>query len=437
MDQISFYLGEKDFVGLIGENGSGKTTLLKILAGLEKQDSGSFQLSPRESTIGCVPQAPDDESLAKLSSGQKTKFYLSRIAAEKPDLLLLDEPTNHLDLEGLAWLENYLSNYDGAVLVVSHDRKFLDNLATKIIELDKGRIKVYGGNYTFYRQQKEIEEESQRRAYIVQQKKVKRITKRIKEVKRGVQNLELNTTGKQHYQRRKAAKAAHGALAMAKRLEKELTENNVQKPEPDFELSAIFKPKTESSQTVIYLEEIDKTFNDQKILNNFSLLINKGQRIALVGSNGSGKTTLIKIILGKLKPDLGLVEIGNNVEIGYLSQEHEEENSSENLLENIISVTGIDKTSAYKLAKRFLFTEEDLRTPVKDLSSGQKSKLFLAKIMASRANFIILDEPTNHLDIPSREVLETAIASYSGTLLFVTHDRYFLERIDPDKIITL
>lgn len=435
MNQVSFSLGEKDFVGLIGENGSGKTTLLKILAGLEKSDSGSIQLLPKELTISYVPQVSDDEDLTELSSGQKTKFYLSRIIAEKPDLLLLDEPTNHLDLEALAWLESYLSNYNGTVLVVSHDRKFLDNLTTKIIELDKGKTKIYGGNYTFYRQQKRIEEEAQRRTYVVQQKKVKRITERIKEVKRSVQNLELNTTGEQHYQRRKAAKAAHGALAMAKRLEKELTESNIQKPEPDFELSAIFKPKTESSKTVVYLKNVNKNFDKQEILKNFSLLINKGEKVALIGSNGSGKTTLLKIILGKLRPDSGFVEIGNNVEIGYLPQEHKEENSSENLLENIISTTGIDKTSAYKLAKRFLFTEEDLPTPVKDLSSGQKSKLTLAKIMASGANFIVLDEPTNHLDIPSREVLEIAIALYSGALLFVTHDRYFLERINPDKII--
>lgn len=349
----------------------------------------------------------------------------------------MDEPTNHLDIEALEWLENYLSNYPGSILLVSHDRRFLDNLVQKTLELKNGKIKVYGGNYSFYREQKQIEEEAERRVYVVQQKKIKRISEKVNEVKRSVQDLEINTTGEQHYQRRKAAKAAHGALAMAKRLEKELAESKTQKPEPDFELSAIFKPNKVSSQTVLYINGVIKTYGKSGINEPFDMLVEKGNKIALVGPNGSGKTTVIKLITGEEKPDSGKIELGNNVEIGYLPQEQENINSDLSLIEELINTTHINKTSAYKLARRFLFSDEDLRTPVSKLSSGQKSRLRLAEIMASGANFIILDEPTNHLDIPAREALEKAVVSYTGTLLVVSHDRYFLETIKPDRIIYL
>lgn len=436
LDEISLAIGERDFIGLIGKNGSGKTTLLKIIAGLEQPDSGSVQLLPKGTTIGYVPQVSDNENLSELSSGQKTKFYLSRVAAEKPDLLILDEPTNHLDLEALAWLENYLKNYQGTVLVVSHDRRFLDNLATKIIELDKGKIKTYGGNYSFFRQQKEIERQAYERQYLVQQKNIARTKQVINEISNRAQNIEGETIN--FYWLKRAAKVARKAVTQRRKLERFIdSEEKLEKPEVDFELSAIFKPKHESSKTVIFLKNVSKSFGDKKVLNDFKLLINRGEKVALTGANGSGKTTLLNIILGNLKPDGGTVEIGNNVEIGYLPQEHQVNNSVEGLIDNIINSSKIDKTSAYKLAKRFLFEEDDLRTPVNDLSSGQKSKLALAKIMSSGANLIILDEPTNHLDIPSREAIETAVASYSGTLLFVTHDRYFLDMINPDKVINI
>ena len=464
LDNISFTVGDKEVVALVGENGSGKTTLLKIIAGLKEPDSGSSRKQPKDARVSYVPQAPEENNLGltsvemgvspdallklgishlensilgDLSSGERTKVYLARLTSQEADLLLLDEPTNHLDIEALEWLENYLSEYEGAVLLVSHDRRLLNNLSQKTLELKDGKVKVYGGSYSFYREQNEIEAEAQRRVYVVQQKKVKRINEEVREIKSNVQGLESRTTGTDHYVRRKAAKAVKGALAMAKRLERELQESGVPKPEPDFELSAIFKPRKESSKTVVYVKGVTKNFGDRGIIKPLNLLIEKGEKFALLGSNGSGKTTAIKLLLREEKPDTGLIEVGNNVEIGYLPQEQKSIDSGLEIIDDIIASTKLDKTLAYKLARRFLFKDEDLRTPVRLLSSGQKSRLALAKIMASGANFIILDEPTNHLDIPAREALEKAIVSYPGTLLVVSHDRYFLETIKPDKVIFL
>jgi ATP-binding cassette subfamily F protein 3 len=218
---------------------------------------------------------------------------------------------------------------------------------------------------------------------------------------------------------------------------KQLSENGIEKPKEDFELSVIFKPKRESNKLVVFFDKVSKKFNENQIIRNFSLEIDKGERVALIGPNGSGKSTLINLILDKFKPTEGKVELGSNVDIGYLPQEHKQLNSELSPIKYLMNATKIDKTSAYKLAKRFLLSDEDIETSTNKLSSGQKSKILLASIMASGSNFIILDEPTNYLDIPSREALEEALISYKGTLLIISHDRYFLERINPTKIINL
>ncbi len=475
LNDVSFSINSGDRIGLVGINGSGKTTLLKIITGLEFQDGGQINKTPNNLTIGYVPQTIDfpvsedvtqglaislgiDEgeiykiyiALDKLnindlalkpfeilSSGQKTKVYLARLLVQKPDILLLDEPTNHLDIKSLEWLENYLKNYHGALMVVSHDRRFLDNTVTKILELENGVIKTYSGNYSFYRQQRLIEFESKKRNYVVQKKKTERILDRVRIMKNQTQQLEVITSGADHYKRRKAAKSASRAKSTEKMLTKQLSESGFEKPQEDYELSVLFRPKRESSKLVAFLEKILIKFGDSQIVSNFSLEINKGDRIVLVGSNGSGKSTLINIILKKIYPTEGKIELGNNVDIGYLPQEHSQLISELNPVDYLIKATKIDKTSIYKLIKRFLFTDEDFKTPINKLSSGQKSKILLASIMASGANFIILDEPTNYLDIPSREALEEALISYKGTLLVVSHDRYFLDRINPTKTIDL
>lgn len=475
LNGIAFSITERDAIGLVGANGSGKTTILKLLAGLETQDSGQITKVPSNLTIGYIPQVADfpkskditdglavslglddseiykiyialDElgisdlalqSFSTLSSGQKTKVYLARLLIQKPDILLLDEPTNHLDIESLEWLERYLKNYQGSYLVVSHDRRFLDNTVTKILELDNGSLKVYGGNYSFYRQQKSIEFEAQQRAYIAQEKRTKRIEERVRLMKESTRQLEAVTSGADHYMRRKAAKSASKAKSTEKMLIKQLDERGIEKPQVDLELSVLFKPKRTSSKTVAFMDKVSKNFDNHQILSDFSLVINQGDRIALVGSNGSGKSTLINLILGKLSPTKGKIELCNNVDIGYLPQEHDQLISDLNPIDYLINTAKVDRTSAFKLTKRFMFTTEDVKTPVNKLSSGQKSKLSLAAIMASGSNLIILDEPTNYLDIPSREALEEALISYPGTLLIVTHDRYFLDRISPTSIINL
>ncbi len=475
LTDINLSINSGDRIGIIGINGSGKTTLLRLMFGIETQDSGQIIKNPKNLKIGYVPQVADfpitnniieglaislglDESeiykiyvaldklnigdlalkpFETLSSGQKTKVYLARLLIQKPDILLLDEPTNHLDIESLNWLEDYLKNYQGAFLVVSHDRKFLDNTVNKILELENGKIKIYGGNYSFYRHQKLIETESQKRNYIAQEKKNERILERIRTMKNQTQQLEVITSGSDHYKRHKAAKSASRAKSTEIMLIKQLDKNGLEKPQEDFELSVLFKPKRESSKLVVFLEKVSKKFNDKQIISNLSLEINKNDRIALVGNNGSGKSTLINLILNQLNPTSGKIETGNNIDIGYLPQEHNQLNSDLNPIDYLIQINKIDKTSSYKLIKRFLFTDEDVKTPINKLSSGQKSKILLASIMVSGSNFIILDEPTNYLDIPSREALEEALISYKGTLLVVSHDRYFLDRINLTKVINL
>ena len=487
LDNISFTIKEGERVGLIGQNGSGKTTLLKIIAGLERPDAGKVMFFPSDTSIGIVPQVPEvlnsqttvfefltsglaadttaydiaaalnklaigdlsQSPMAHISSGQRAKVFLARALVQKANFLVMDEPTNHLDIKALEWLENYLSSLKFWGIFVSHDRWFLNKITNKIIELKQGNIAIYGGTYDDYKTQKEIADEANRRNYVVRQKRVKSIQNRVDSILTGVCDLEKRTTGSDHYQRRKAAKAAKGALAMVKKLERETAHSQGVNPEPDFKLSLLFKPKKEPSKTVVYLKNVFKTFAERIVLNDFSLLIRSGERVALTGPNGSGKTTILKIICGEIAPEAGTVEIGNNVEIGYLPQENQNTNDrsqnldsimtggeNKTLIDNLLETASFDKTAAYKLGRKFLFSDADLKTPVKDLSSGQKSKLQLAKILASGANFIILDEPTNHLDIPSREALEEAIASYTGTLLVVSHDRYFLERIKPNRVIT-
>lgn len=475
LDGVSFTIQDNDKLGLIGPNGSGKTTLLKILAGVESPDKGTVVKVPQNLSVGYIPQVADlpkektvvegltdslkleDKEIykiyialadlginqvaltefGKLSSGQRTKIYLARLLIQTPDILLLDEPTNHLDIESLSWLEDYLESYKGAYIAVSHDRRFLDNTVKTILELEAGKIKVYGGDFSFYKQQKEIEREAQLRNFIAQEKKVERITERVRIMKNKTQQLEARTSGADHYMRRKAALSASKAKSTEKMLLKQLEEGGVEKPAAIPELTLMFKPKQESSKTVVFMDKISKTFRDQTLFKDFSLVINNQDRLALVGPNGCGKSTLIKLILSELKPEEGQTQMGNNVNVGYLAQEHTAISSSLSLLDYVVTQSKLDKTSAFRLMKRFLFSDEDLKNEVSNLSSGQKSKLALALIMASGANFIILDEPTNHLDILSREAVEEAIVSYPGTLLIVSHDRYFLDRIKPTKIISL
>jgi ATPase subunit of ABC transporter with duplicated ATPase domains len=427
LKDASFTVSEGEKVALLGKNGSGKSTLFKILMEEETPDAGQVIISPKTVRIGYLPQVIDDNN--PLSSGQKFKKRLQEILVSKPDILVLDEPTNHLDWQGMHWLERVVMSFPGPVLIVSHDRYFLDRTVDKLLELDNGEIKVYGGNYSLYKQQKQIEQESHLRSYEKQQKQARKLQADLLEKRRTVQKSNTKAAPTRDndkfvaffFANRVGRKFGKQIQALESRLE---NMDKVDKPEPNWELKALFRPKQESSQTVVYA----KSINYRNVLKDVSLNIQRGQRLALIGNNGSGKTTLIKLILGQLSPDSGELIIGNGVQIGYLSQEHHELESDKIVLEELTS-GNIDKTESYKLLRRFLLPTEKINQSVKLLSSGEKAKLLLAKIMTSGANFIILDEPTNHLDIPSREAIEESLANYPGTLLVISHDRYFLERV--------
>jgi ATP-binding cassette subfamily F protein 3 len=358
---------------------------------------------------------------------------------QKPAILLLDEPTNHLDLDSLVWLETYLAGYKGAFIVVSHDRRFLDNTVSKILDLDNGHLTTYGGNYTFYKTQKEIEAAAQLRAFETQETRSERILDRVRIMKDKTQQLEVRTTGADHYMRRKAAASASKAKSTEKMLLHELLTTGVEKPTTVVDLSVLFTPRRVSSQSVLLISSLTLAYGKQVVLSDFTLHIARGERIALVGKNGSGKSTLVKLIAGRLPSSLGRgkIEFGTGVDIGYLPQEHHEFSSTLPLIDYLREVAHLTETVAHQLAIRFRFTQADLKTMVNNLSSGQKSKLALAIIMASGANFIILDEPTNYLDIPARVALESALASYPGTLIVVSHDRYFLDSIGLSTTINL
>lgn len=365
LKNISFIISGNEKVGLLGKNGSGKSTLLKIIRGEEEADTGYIVVSPKESFIGYLPQITIDNAENALSAGERAKKSLKELLETNPQMLLLDEPTNHLDWSGLEWLKETVNNFLGPVLIISHDRYFLDETAQKIIEIENSQIKIYGGNYTFFRQQKTLEKEALERQYFEQQKQVTRLEERIRVVKTRANQLEKRTTGTDYYVRRKAAKAVKSALNIEKRIAREIAEAKVPKPEAEWELRALFQAKRESSQTVIYLNSVCKSFDAKQVVDNVSFLIKKGQRVALVGDNGSGKTTLVKLILGYLQSDLGEVTRGNNVDFGYLSQEHQELGGEGAVIDELVSKS-VSQTDAYKLLHRFLLPQETMKQTVSE-----------------------------------------------------------------------
>ena len=427
LKDVSFTISEGEKVGLLGKNGSGKSTLFKILMGEETTDSGHVSFSPKTIQVGYLSQVADDDN--PLSSGQKLKKRFREILTSKPDVLLLDEPTNHLDWQGLQWLEKSVKSFPGPVLLVSHDRYFLDRVVGKILELENGEIRIYGGNYFLYKQQKQVEQQIHLQRYEKQQKEIEKLQKSLTTKRQTVQKSDTKAAPTRDndkfaaffFANRVGRKFGKQIQALENRID---GMEKIDKPQPVWELKALFRPKQESGQTVVQV----KSVNFKNVLNDVSLIIQKEQRLALVGNNGSGKTTLIKLVLGQFIPDSGEINIGSGVQVGYLSQEHQELKSEKIVLEELTS-ENIHKTESYKLLRRFLLPPEKINQPVRLLSSGEKAKLLLAKIMTSGANFVVLDEPTNHLDIPSREAIEESLANYPGTLLVISHDRYFLERV--------
>ena len=343
-----------------------------------------------------------------LSGGEKTRVALSRLLLSSPDILLLDEPTNHLDIDSITWLENYLLTYKGAVLIVSHDRYFLNRVVSKVVEIEHGKVTSYDGNYEAYAAKKEQNRSAALKAYLKEQQEIARQEEVIRKLK--------------SFNREKSVKRAESREKMLEKMDR------LDKPaSEDTTMSLTLSPRFESGKDVLEVNGLKKAFGPELLFSDLSMHIRRGERVALIGSNGTGKTTILKIIDSLIPADEGTVTLGANVSIGYYDQEHQVLHSDKTLFDEISDAyPQLDNTRIRNVLASFLFTGDDVFKLIRDLSGGERGRLSLAKLMLSEANFLILDEPTNHLDITSREILESALCRYTGTLLYVSHDRYFI-----------
>lgn len=483
----SFNIEDHEKAAIVGINGAGKSTLLKIITGIEPADTGLVTLA-KDKTLGYLAQQQNlgsdntiyDELLSvkqyildmekelrsiekrmntadgdelenlmkkysdlnhrfemengyaykseitgvlkglgfseedftlnvnTLSGGQKTRVALGRLLLAKPAIILLDEPTNHLDMESIRWLENYLLNYNGAVLIVAHDRYFLDKIVSKIIELDNGVATVFSGNYTDYAAKKAILRNMKLKEYLNQQREIKHQEDVITKLKQ--------------FNREKSIKRAESREKMLDKIE------IVDKPqELNDKMNIKLEPNVVSGNDVLTISGLSKSFDDITLFDNINIEIKRGERVALIGNNGTGKTTILKLINGIIEPDSGSIYLGAKVNIGYYDQEHHVLDPDKTIFDEIRDAyPDLNNTQIRNTLAAFLFTNEDVFKYIRDLSGGEKGRVSLAKLMLSNANFLILDEPTNHLDIVSKEILENALNNYTGTVLFVSHDRYFI-----------
>lgn len=351
-----------------------------------------------------------EKPVAALSGGQKTRVALGKLLLKKPDLIILDEPTNHLDMSAIAWLETYLLNYKGSVLIVSHDRYFLDKIASKIIEIDNTRVTVFSGNYSAYAAKKEMLRQAEWNAYLNQQAEIKHQEEVIAKLK--------------SFNREKSIKRAESREKMLSKIDV------LDKPaQIRADMKMELNPRILSGNDVLAVEHLAKSFGKNTLFSDLSFEIKRGEHVAIIGDNGTGKTTILKIINGLLDADAGTIRPGSKVQIGYYDQEHHVLHPDKTLFEEISDAyPSLSNTEIRNTLAAFLFTGEDVFKRIKELSGGERGRISLAKLMLSESNFLILDEPTNHLDITSKEILEDALNSYSGTVLYVSHDRYFINR---------
>ena len=489
LEDASFHIEEREKAALIGNNGAGKTTLLRIIMEEIHADAGQVVLA-KDKRIGYLAQYQDvqghlsvyeellstkqyiidmeerlramevqmknasgeeldrlmnsytrlthefelengyaykselmgvlnglgfteedfTKQVATLSGGQKTRVALGKLLISKPDILLLDEPTNHLDMESIAWLETYLLNYPGAVFIVSHDRYFLDKVVTKVIEIDAGQVHMYVGNYSAYAEKKAQLRDAQYKAYLNQQREIKHQEAVIVKLK--------------SFNREKSIKRAESREKMLNKIQR------IDKPvEVQSQMRLSLEPRVVSGNDVLTVEDLAKSFPQQKLFSNISFQIKRGERVALIGNNGTGKTTMLKILNGLLDADAGSFSLGAKVQIGYYDQEHHVLHAEKTIFEEISDTyPTLTETQIRNMLAAFLFTGDDVFKVISSLSGGERGRVSLAKLMLSEANFLILDEPTNHLDIASKEILEEALNSYTGTVLYVSHDRYFINQ---------
>ena len=359
-----------------------------------------------------------EQKVSTLSGGQKTRVALGKLLLQKPDLLMLDEPTNHLDMNSIRWLETYLMNYKGTVLVVSHDRYFLDRTVSKIIEIENGKSMLFGGNYSAYAERKKALREQQYHAYMNNQAQIRHQEEVIEKLRR--------------FNREKSIRRAESREKMLQKTEV------LEKPiEIRDDMHLTFTPCIKSGREVLSVDDLSKSYGDKRLFSGISFKIRRGEHVALIGDNGTGKSTILGILNEVVAPDSGVIRLGTNVHIGYYDQEHHVLHDDKTVFEEISDeYPAMNNTQIRSLLASFLFTGDEVFKRVGDLSGGEKGRVSLAKLMLSKANFLILDEPTNHLDLVSKEVLENALNSYEGTVLYVSHDRYFINRT-ASRILSL
>ena len=489
LKNVSFHIEENEKAAVVGINGAGKSTLLKIIMKQENPDEGEVTLA-KDKTIGYLAQYQDvsghhtiyeevldskrdiiemeerlrdmetqmntlsgealeqlldtyhklshefeqvngyayrsevtgilkglgftaeefDKKMSELSGGQKTRVSLGKLLVTKPDILLLDEPTNHLDIESIRWLETFLMNYKGAVLIVSHDRYFLDRVVSKVVEIFQHKGYVYQGNYSDYAKKKAAIRAAMIKQYYNQQREIRHQEEVIAKLK--------------SFNREKSIKRAESREKLLDKIER------IEKPtEDNTDIRIVLEPNVVSGNDVLKVEGLAKAFPPLQLFSGINFEVKRGERVALIGNNGTGKTTILKIINELISPDAGTVTLGSNVHIGYYDQEHQQLHMEKTIFDEIADdYPNLNNTKVRNVLAAFLFTDDDVYKRIEDLSGGERGRVALAKLMLSDANFLILDEPTNHLDIASKEILEEALNSYTGTVLYVSHDRYFINQ---------
>ena len=497
LEKITFHIEEREKAAIVGVNGAGKTTLFKVLTGEISADGGEFYLK-KDASLGYLAQNIQIESdrtiyeemlsvfekiiqteanlrelenemgglsgqalsdkmeeyaalqhyfeqndgysyqsrlkgvlkglgfadndfnrpMNQLSGGQKTRVHLAKLLLSKPDVLLLDEPTNHLDIASIEWLEDFLRTYPGSVLIISHDRYFLDRIVTKVIEIENKKSTIYNGNYSFYWQQKEINREIQQKAYDMQQKEIKHQEDVIRTLR--------------SFNREKSIKRAESREKALDKMER------IDRPDalPD-QMRLTLTPFLTSGNDVLHAENLSKSYGGQKVFQNVSFDVKRSDKVAIIGPNGVGKSTLFRMLLKEVSSDSGLIRFGTNVFVGYYDQEQAKLDETKTIFEEISdSYPTLTQGQIRNMLAAFVFTGDDVFKPISALSGGEKGRVSLAKIMLSKANLLMLDEPTNHLDMFSKEVLESALNRYEGTVIYISHDRYFINKT-AEKILEL